>query len=140
MTGRYVESDPIGLDGGINTYAYVGGNPIQYKDIFGLSKTDQWFGFNSRDFQWWFHNCYKRPGDPDVSSRQEMAEAYAEYVAAGSPPRGKCWNNPKPKECPASDTEPTMDPETQDELKKGVVEAGIGAVLLRILLPFLVVL
>ena len=41
-TGRYIESDPVGLGAGLSIYAYVGGNPLIGIDPLGLMITGTW--------------------------------------------------------------------------------------------------
>ncbi len=38
QTGRFISEDPIGFRGGINKYAYVGNDPIDFNDPFGMDK------------------------------------------------------------------------------------------------------
>jgi len=74
QTGRYLESDPIGLYGGVNTYAYVSDNPISNYDPLGLAQ----FGFRPLGPLPWLGDSSRNPLDDyfhtDISHEQLFFE------------------------------------------------------------------
>ena len=99
--GRWISEDPIGLDGGLNLYAYVMGNPVVWDDALGLA---QGKGERGRTRNTGADNPWKkwspdpqRPGwvkskDPDGKDvRKPSTKEFEDYWNEKHPPK------PQPK-------------------------------------------
>ena len=74
--GRYISSDPIGYDGGINTYTYALNNPISIVDLEGLDP--------SLAPIWHVKTDEARAADPEFNRMASEIDMWAAGVVGGS--------------------------------------------------------
>ena len=77
--GSRVCRDPIGEDGGLNLYGYVGNDPVNAIDPLGL-----WFSWKSGDYTNWTNNFWRDWKNPEFQKKWNAAASCSdEYGFSG---------------------------------------------------------
>lgn len=105
-TGRYVSADPIGLAGGMNLYAYVEGDPVNWIDIRGLNRYD--VCRNKKGIEKWM--C-KKTVDAGCRGERNIICCQSEYAEC----MRECGPEPAPdEECPYDNNDVKKDQQQCD--------------------------
>ncbi|WP_243391189.1 RHS repeat-associated core domain-containing protein [Xanthomonas prunicola] len=82
-TGRYGQSDPLGLRGGISTYAYVGLNPFYASDLFGLESPGWWSFPPGKQREEW-RKSQETGYKGDFNAQFGVGASYGNFAVGGS--------------------------------------------------------
>ncbi|MCG8403019.1 MAG: RHS repeat-associated core domain-containing protein, partial [Firmicutes bacterium] len=74
--GRFLNQDPLGEQGGLNLYAFVGNDPINAREYLGLSEL-------RGDWHWW-RDGLGHSGDGNSNWRKILSHAYNMYYDSWS--------------------------------------------------------
>ncbi|HEY0105573.1 MAG TPA: RHS repeat-associated core domain-containing protein [Rhizomicrobium sp.] len=89
MIGRYAESDPLGLEAGVNTFAYALNNPTKWSDAIGLNGPPAGFRGPSSSSG---PSC-----EEECEQQLERDEAQCRSLPNGTPSekgtRSRCWES-----------------------------------------------